>query len=54
VLWQVDLCRRLNLPYLYLGYWIAQSRKMAYKIHFQPMQGLINGKWQPIAPPKKA
>ncbi len=49
ILWQVDLCRQLDLPYLYLGYWIAQSRKMAYKIHFQPMEGLIDGKWQPLA-----
>jgi arginyl-tRNA--protein-N-Asp/Glu arginylyltransferase len=49
ILWQLDLCRRLDLPYLYLGYWIAQSRKMAYKIRFQPMQGLIEGRWQPIA-----
>jgi arginine-tRNA-protein transferase len=46
VLWQVDLCRRLNLPYLYLGYWIAQSRKMAYKVNFQPVEGLMNGQWQ--------
>lgn len=48
IVWQVDLCRRLDLPYLYLGYWIAQSRKMAYKIKFQPMEGLIDGRWQQI------
>lgn len=54
ILWQIDLCRTLELPYLYLGYWIAQSRKMAYKIGFQPMQGLIDGRWQPIAPPAEA
>ncbi|HXF67620.1 MAG TPA: arginyltransferase [Burkholderiales bacterium] len=50
ILWQVELCRRLKLPYLYLGYWIAQSRKMAYKIQFQPLQGLVAGRWQPVAP----
>ncbi|HEY9446382.1 MAG TPA: arginyltransferase [Burkholderiales bacterium] len=50
VLWQIDLCRRLDLPHLYLGYWIAQSRKMAYKIQFQPMEGLLDGCWQPLAP----
>jgi arginine-tRNA-protein transferase len=46
ILWQIQLCRQLGLPYLYLGYWIGQSRKMAYKIHFQPMQALIDGRWQ--------
>jgi arginine-tRNA-protein transferase len=46
VLWQVELCRQFQLPHLYLGYWIAESRKMAYKINFQPMQGLIDGRWQ--------
>jgi arginine-tRNA-protein transferase len=49
ILWQVELCRQLDLPYLYLGYWIAQSRKMAYKIQFQPMEGLRDGRWQPLA-----
>ena len=49
ILWQIDMCVKLDLPYLYLGYWIAQSRKMAYKINFQPMQGLIDGRWQPLA-----
>ncbi len=49
ILWQIDQCVKLDLPFLYLGYWIAQSRKMAYKINFQPMQGLIDGRWQPLA-----
>lgn len=46
VLWQVSLCQHLALPYLYLGYWIGQSRKMAYKVNFQPVEGLIDGRWQ--------
>jgi len=49
VLWQLDLCRKLGLPYLYLGYWIQASRKMAYKARFQPLQGLLDDTWQPIA-----
>ncbi|MBI5890128.1 MAG: arginyltransferase [Nitrosomonadales bacterium] len=48
VLWQIELCRKLQLPYLYLGYWIADSRKMAYKARFQPLQGLQDGVWHPI------
>ncbi len=35
---EIDRCVKLDRPFLYLGYWIAQSRKMAYKINFQPMQ----------------
>lgn len=48
VLWQVDLCRALQLDYLYLGYWIKESAKMAYKADFRPMQGLIQGEWQAL------
>ncbi len=48
ILWQIDRCVKLDLPYLYLGYWIAQSRKMAYKINFRPIEGLIDGRWQPL------
>jgi arginyl-tRNA--protein-N-Asp/Glu arginylyltransferase len=48
VLWQIELCRQLELPYLYLGYWIKESRKMAYKANFQPLQGLTNGTWHTL------
>jgi arginine-tRNA-protein transferase len=46
VLWQIERCRVLGLSYLYLGYWIEQSRKMAYKTNFQPIEGLLNNRWQ--------
>lgn len=45
ILWQAAQCHSLGLPYLYLGYWIAESRKMAYKTTFRPIEGLIDGRW---------
>jgi len=48
ILWQIQACRELGLPFLYLGYWIQASPKMAYKARFTPMEGLINGRWQPL------
>ena len=46
VLWQIERCRTLGLPYLYLGYWIEESRKMAYKASFRPVEGLVGGVWE--------
>jgi arginyl-tRNA--protein-N-Asp/Glu arginylyltransferase len=48
VLWQIELCRKLDLDFIYLGYWIERSRKMAYKTQYQPAQGLFDGVWRPM------
>jgi leucyl-tRNA---protein transferase len=48
ILWQAAQCRAMERPYLYLGYWVGESRKMAYKTKFRPIEGLIDGKWTPL------
>ena len=45
ILENIEYVRRLGLPYLYLGYWIAGSRKMSYKSRFQPQQKLCPDGW---------
>jgi arginyl-tRNA--protein-N-Asp/Glu arginylyltransferase len=45
ILWQIEQCRQARLPWLYLGYWIEESRKMTYKSAFRPQQVLRSGCW---------
>lgn len=47
ILWQINQCRQLKLPWLYLGYWIEKSEKMAYKALFKPAEYRQEGQWQP-------
>lgn len=49
ILWQVEACRLLDLAHVYLGYWIEESPKMAYKARFRPLEALIDGDWLPLA-----
>lgn len=50
ILWQTLQCQQQGLPYLYLGYWIEHSRKMAYKARFKPLEGLVDGQWRELQP----
>jgi arginyl-tRNA--protein-N-Asp/Glu arginylyltransferase len=51
VLWEIEHARRLGLTWLYLGYWIEESPKMAYKANFRPIQAYRNGRWEPLTRP---
>ncbi len=50
VMWLVEKARSLGLPYVYLGYWVADSRKMAYKARFRPSEILAAGAWRELRP----
>ena len=50
ILWQIQQCRQLNLRWLYLGYWIEQSPKMAYKSNYMPSQYRYRGAWHDDPP----
>lgn len=45
ILWQIAVAKRLNLSYLYLGYWISACKKMNYKTQFQPIELLYPSGW---------
>jgi arginine-tRNA-protein transferase len=46
ILDHIEKARRFGLPYLYLGYWVEGSRKMAYKARFLPQDRLGMLNWQ--------
>ncbi len=45
VLEEIELARQQGLSRLYLGYWIADSAKMAYKARFSPVEAYRDGVW---------
>jgi len=46
IVWLLDFCKKQNLSFLYLGYWIHESKKMKYKTNFKPYELLLEGVWQ--------
>lgn len=51
ILDHIEYARKLGLPYVYLGYWIAGSRKMDYKTRFAPQEHLSPDGWIPARDP---
>lgn len=49
IFWQIRRCVDLGLAYLYLGYWIQESDKMAYKSNFRPFEVFRSGRWVPMS-----
>ncbi len=46
----IQRARRAGLPYVYLGYWIAGSKRMEYKTRFRPMERLGSNGWSRFNP----
>ncbi|MBU0726742.1 MAG: arginyltransferase [Alphaproteobacteria bacterium] len=46
----ISRVRLAGLSYLYLGYWISGSQKMAYKSRFSPLEALTPDGWRQIDP----
>ena len=45
ILEQINYAANMKLPYIYLGYWIAESDKMKYKTQFVPQEHLTANGW---------
>lgn len=45
ILYLCKLARMREIPFVYLGYWIAESQKMNYKRNFKPLQGYQDRRW---------
>jgi leucyl-tRNA---protein transferase len=45
ILAQIEHCLRNAMTYLYLGYWVRDSAKMAYKIDYRPIELLVRDRW---------
>jgi leucyl-tRNA---protein transferase len=50
ILWHIQQATLLQLPYVYLGYWVEGSQKMGYKIRFKPLQMLVGNRWETMPP----
>lgn len=45
ILWQIEKAREMGLSYLYLGYWVRDCQKMAYKSDYRPLELYVNNRW---------
>lgn len=50
ILWMVDQAAREGLAHVYLGFWVADCRKMSYKVRFQLLEAYTPQGWRPLDP----
>lgn len=50
ILDHIRRAREYGLAYVYLGYWVAGSKRMEYKTRFTPMERLGPQGWRPLLP----
>lgn len=50
ILWLIERTNHLDLPFVYLGFWISGCSKMSYKAKFQPLEVHTATGWQPLDP----
>ena len=48
ILDHIERAKRMNLAYVYLGYWVPGSRKMDYKGRFLPQERLLPAGWSRV------
>jgi arginine-tRNA-protein transferase len=52
ILDHVRIAQEMNLPYVYLGYWVPGSPKMGYKAKFAGLEVFHGGVWSPLTAPE--
>jgi arginine-tRNA-protein transferase len=50
ILDHIRTAKQRGLPHVYLGYWVRGSKKMTYKVRFQPQEHLLPAGWTRFDP----
>lgn len=50
ILWLVEWTHLLDLPYVYLGFWVKNCAKMDYKTGFRPLEAYTVDGWKRVGP----
>lgn len=48
ILWLIDRAKALDLPFVYLGFWVHNCAKMSYKANFRPIEAFSSEGWRPL------